>query len=63
MTGKLTVPTVLTVLTGSKKSEVFFAKAGDKLQSRFVKLLPGSTVVAALATPAKKAITVRFTGK
>ena len=52
MMGVLTVPTVLTVLRGSKKSEVLFAAVGDKLQSRFVKLLPGSTVVAALATPA-----------
>ena len=57
------VLTVLTVLRGSEKSEVLFAAVGDKLQSRFVKLLPRSTVVAALATPAKKAITQRFTGK
>ena len=60
MMGKLTVPTVL---RGSKKSEVLFAAVGDKLQPGFVKLLPGSKVVAALATPAKKAITVRFTDK
>ena len=57
MTGKLTV------LQGSEKSEAALAVAGDKLEAKGVKLAAGAKVVAALTTPAKKAITVRFTVK
>ena len=57
MTGKLTV------LNGAEKSEAELAVAGDKLEAQGVKLAPGAKVVAALTTPAKKAITVRFTVK
>jgi hypothetical protein len=57
MTGKLTV------LSGSEKSEAELAVAGDRLEAKGVKLAPGAKVVAALTTPAKKAITVRFTVK
>jgi hypothetical protein len=57
MTGKLTVP------NGSEKSEAELAVAGDKLEAKGVKLAAGAKVVAALTTPAKKAITVRFTVK
>ena len=51
----------LTVLNGAEKSEAELAVAGDKLEAKGVKLAPGAKVVAALTTPAKKAITVRFT--
>ncbi len=57
MTGKLTV------LNGGEKSEAPLAVAGDKLEAKGVKLAAGAKVVAALQTPAKKAITVRFTVK
>jgi len=57
MTGKLTV------LNGSEKSEAELTVAGDKLEAKGVKLAGGAKVVAALTTPAKKAITVRFTVK
>ena len=57
MTGKLTV------LNGAEKSEAELTVAGDKLEAKGVKLAPGAKVVAALTTPAKKAITVRFTVK
>jgi hypothetical protein len=57
MTGKLTV------LQGAEKSEADLAVAGDKLEAKGVKLAAGAKVVAALTTPAKKAITVRFTIK
>ena len=57
MTGKLTV------LNGSEKSEASLTVAGDKLEAQGVKLAAGAKVVAALTTPAKKAITVRFTVK
>ena len=53
----------LTVLNGAEKSEADLAVAGDKLEAKSVKLAPGAKVVAALTTPAKKAITVRFTVK
>ncbi len=53
----------LTVLKGAEKSEAELAVAGDKLEAKGVKLAPGAKVVAALTTPAKKAITVRFTVK
>jgi hypothetical protein len=53
----------LTVLQGTEKSEAELAVAGDKLEAKGVKLAPGAKVVAALTTPAKKAITVRFTVK
>ena len=57
MTGKLTV------LAGGQKSEATLTVAGDKLEARGLKLAPGARVVAALTTPAKKAITVRLTVK
>jgi hypothetical protein len=57
MTGKLTV------LNGAEKSEAELVVAGDKLEAKGVKLAAGAKVVAALTTPAKKAITVRFTVK
>lgn len=57
MTGKLTV------LNGSAKSEAPLAVAGDKLEAKGVKLAAGAKVVAVLTTPAKKAITLRFTVK
>ena len=53
----------LTVLNGAEKSEADLAVAGDKLEAKGVKLAPGAKVVAALTTPARKAITVRFTVK
>lgn len=53
----------LTVLHGAEKSEAELAVAGDRLEAKGVKLAPGAKVVAALTTPAKKAITVRFTVK
>lgn len=57
MTGKLTV------LNGTEKSQAVLAVAGDKLEAKGVKLASGAKVVAALTTPARKAITVRFTVK
>ena len=57
MTGKLTV------LNGREKSEAPLVVAGDKLEAKGVKLAPGAKAVAALTTPAKKAITVRFAVK
>ena len=57
MTGKLTV------LNGAEKSEAELTVAGDKLEAKGLKLVKGAKVVAALTTPAKKAITVRFTVK
>jgi hypothetical protein len=57
MTGKLTV------LNGTEKSEAELVVMGDKLEAKGVKLAPGAKAVAALTTPAKKAITVRFTVK
>lgn len=53
----------LTVLNGAEKSEAELVAAGDKLEAKGVKLAAGAKVVAALTTPAKKAITVRFTVK
>jgi hypothetical protein len=54
----------LTVLNGSQKSDAELRPAGDnKLEAKGVKLAAGSKAVAALTTPAKKAITVRFTIK
>ena len=53
----------LTVLNGAEKSEADLVVAGDKLEAKGVKLAAGAKVVAALTTPAKKAITVRFTVK
>ncbi|GCL64729.1 hypothetical protein [Pseudaquabacterium pictum] len=53
----------LTVLNGAEKSEAELAVAGDRLEAKGVKLAPGAKVVAVLTTPAKKAITVRFTVK
>ena len=57
MTGKLTV------LNGSAKSEAPITAAADKLEAKGVKLEAGAKVVAALTSPAKKTITVRFTVK
>ena len=53
----------LTVLNGAEKSEADLVVAGDKLEAKGVKLPKGAKVVAALVTPAAKAITVRFTVK
>ena len=53
----------LTVLTGTEKSEAALVVAGDKLEAQGVKLGKGAKIVAALVTPAAKAITVRFTVK
>jgi hypothetical protein len=53
----------LTVLSGTDKSEAALVVAGDKLEAQGVKLARGAKVVASLTTPAKKAITVRFTVK
>ena len=53
----------LTLLNGADKSEAELVAAGDKLEARGVKLGKGAKVVAALTTPAAKAITVRFTLK
>lgn len=50
----------LTVLRGAEKSQADLVAVGDKLEAKGVKLVPGAKVVAALTTPAKKAITVRF---
>jgi len=57
MTGKLTV------LNGAEKSEAELAVVGDRLEAKGVKLAAGAKVVAALTTPAKKSVTVRFTVK
>ena len=65
--GKPMAPTGITgklmVLNGSEKSEAELIVVGDKLEAKGVKLAAGAKVVAALTTPAKKAITVRFTVK
>jgi hypothetical protein len=65
--GKAMAPTgmrgKLTVLNGAQKSEAELVVAGDKLEAKGVKLDKGAKVVAALVTPAAKAITVRFTVK
>ena len=53
----------LTVLNGAEKSEADLVVVGDKLEAKGVKLAKGTKVVAALVTPAAKAITVRFTVK
>lgn len=53
----------LTALNGAEKSEADLVVAGDKLEARGIKLAKGAKVVAALVTPAAKAITVRFTVK
>jgi hypothetical protein len=53
----------ITVLNGTDKAEAELVVAGDKLEAKGVKLTPGAKVVAALVTPAAKAITVRFTIK
>ena len=53
----------LTVLNGAEKSEADLVVAGDKLAAKGLTLVKGSKVVAALVTPAAKAITVRFTAK
>ena len=50
----------LTVLSGAEKSEAELVAVGDKLMAKGIKLPSGAKVVAALTTPAAKAITVRF---
>jgi hypothetical protein len=54
MTGKLTV------MVGAQRSDVDLVAAGDKLEAKGVKLAKGAKLVAALALPNKKAVTVRF---
>jgi hypothetical protein len=65
--GKPVAPTglkgKLTVLSGAEKSEADLVVAGDKLEAKGITLAPGAKAVAALVTPAAKAITVRFTVK
>jgi hypothetical protein len=65
--GKPVAPTgmsgKLTVLNGSVKSEAALVATADKLEAKGVTLASGAKVVASLVTPAKKAITVRFTVK
>ncbi len=51
----------LTVLNSAEKSEADLVMAGDKLEAKGLKLVKGAKVVAALVTPAAKAITVHFT--
>jgi len=62
--GKPTAPTglkgKLTVLNDAEKSEADLVVAGDKLEAKGLKLAKDAKVVAALVTPAAKAITVRF---
>jgi len=54
----------LTVLNGAEKTQAELKPAGDnKLEAKGLKLGTGAKAVAALSTPAKKAITVRFTVK
>ena len=54
----------LTVLNGAEKTEAELKPVGDnRLEARGVKLAAGAKAVAALSTPAKKAITVRFAVK
>jgi hypothetical protein len=53
----------LTVLDGGRKSEAALLATADRLEAKGVKLVAGAKVVAALTTPEKKAITVRFTVK
>jgi hypothetical protein len=53
----------LTVLNGAEKSEAELVVSGGKLEAKGVRLAAGAKVVAAITTPAKKAITVRFTVK
>jgi hypothetical protein len=54
----------LTVLQGKDKSEAELKPVGDnKLEARGVKLAKGAKAVAALTTPNRKAVTVRFTVK
>lgn len=53
----------LTVLNGSERSEAELTVAGDKLEAKGVKLGKGAKAVAAITTPEKRAITVRFTVK
>ncbi|KWT91929.1 MULTISPECIES: hypothetical protein [unclassified Variovorax] len=54
----------LTALNGADRSEAELKPAGgNKLEAKGVKLAKGSKVVAVLTTPAKKAVTVRFTMK
>lgn len=52
----------LTVLNGKDKTEAELKPAGDnRLEAKGVQLGAGAKAVAALTTPSKKAVTVRFT--
>jgi hypothetical protein len=54
----------LTVLQGADKTEAELKPVGDnKLEAKGVKLAKGAKAVAAVTTPNKKAVTVRFTVK
>ena len=54
----------LTVLNGNEKTEADLKPVGDnRLEARGVQLGAGAKAVAALTTPSKKAVTVRFTVK
>lgn len=53
----------LTVLSGAEKSEAELVVVVNRLEAKGITLAPGAKVVAALVTPAAKAITVRFTIK
>jgi hypothetical protein len=57
MTGKLTV------LNGAQRTEAALVSVGDRLEAKGIKLGPGAKVVAAVTTPGKKALTVRFSVK
>ena len=48
---------------GGEKTEADLVVSADKLQAKGIKLAKGAKVVAALTTPAAKAVTVRFTVK
>ena len=53
----------LTVLSGKDKSEAELKPAGDRLEAKGIKLVPGSKVVASVTTAGKKTVSVRFTVK
>ncbi|MBY0468974.1 MAG: hypothetical protein K2Q07_08370 [Burkholderiaceae bacterium] len=53
----------LTVLNGTEKSEAPLLPAGDKLESKGVKLVSGCKVLASIVTADKKTTIVRFAVK
>ena len=53
----------LTVLNRAQKSEAELVVVGNKLEAKGIPLGAGAKAVAALTTPAGKAITVRFSVK